>query len=76
MVTLSIIVDNLPLVRGAVIIDILAIAAVSLCPPDAALITPSEPDITLTLKSVSISKADNITKSNLLTAELLFPIEA
>jgi len=41
---------------------------VSLCPPDAALITPSEPEITLTLKSVSISNALRTTKSNLLTA--------
>ena len=48
--------------------DIFAQAAASECPPEAARITPLDPEITLTLKSLSISKALNTTKSNLFTA--------
>ncbi len=55
-----------PRTSGAEIMVNLAVAA-SWCPPIAPRIVPSEPDITLTLNLVSISKADKITTSKLST---------
>ena len=46
-------------------------AAVSLCPPDPPIITPSDPVVTFTLKLVSISVAPKITISSLFTTEPL-----
>ena len=57
-----------PRVRGATTTERLAPSAVSGWPPMAPRMTPSEPVRTLTLKSVSISRAERITKSSWSTA--------
>ena len=70
--TLSVIVGIRPLVRGQTIIASFASAAVSLCPPEAPRRIPLEPVMTLTLKSISTSKALKITTSSCL---ILAPLE-
>ena len=60
-----------PRTNGLITIDIFEAKAVSQWPPEAPRITPSEPVITFTLKSVSTSKAERIATSKRLITEPL-----